>query len=1482
MHKFIYIICFAITFLATNTVKGTVRVVENTADSGAGSLRDAIDGAESGDTVLIDVKGTITLNSEIDINGFGELTIIGPYPKHTTITANTGFSGSIINIIDSGPINIRGLGFVGGNGSVRHITVEECTERVTIEDCLFENNVVTTPDFNGACIYSFNASIRLIDCSIIDNSAAFAAVTVSGASIGLIENCTFSNNTGTTNTGAIRVDNDATLSLFYNTIVYNESSGGAPEAIAVQDNATLIMECNAIGYNGSLRQIQKSATATIISNGGNAVRLNFAGEETDIPTGMTGDFLTSVTLNMGLRPDMKEDGFGLKYWPIVDATSDLINRRAPTGNQREFDCRDAPRILYGPSTALPWPDAGAVEYTHLRVLNNSSLSTTPNSFPWALLIVNQRDAIHYIEFDIAGGYNDMPLTSSAIISDAEYLIDGYSQDESAIPGPHESGFDGYTRAEISINFLNDGGVNNALIFDDGSDGSKIRGVRVHSFENIGIQCIAPNIFIQGSEIGLEVSGSAEGNLQSGIEINGNSTNIGGWEHWMRNVISGNGADDDDFGANIHIVSGEGNRIAGNIIGGAPDGNEAIDAPTQSPNGIFCETSNNYIGTNLVGTGNIIVDNGAGIYFTEGADFNKVLFNSIGVGLEDGAAIGNTNMGIRLEGADNNIIGSTDQKFGNIIAYNGAGITLESGATIATNNTFIGNLIFENSIQGIDIGNDGTVLPNDGGLDPGEQNVGMDFPEITISENCNDTETITTYTVSVPPVSSYRIEFFSVEAGDDNDHGEGDKFLGYEIITPTTNPQTFHYSHGELLPVGTILSATLTQASSGATSEFGLNGQVQEMRNPAFSYSDICPGADATPTISGDTGGEFRFKDAPTDGESINTITGVVSGALEGHTYDIIYGFPGLCLNEDTVSFSVIEVIETFVFNDFCPAASSPFPDPDGPTGSFSWGTPAPTDGATIVAATGVINDPVEGASYPVVQTVTEMGCSQSDTVWVDVISIDETFTFDDICPTFPSDAPVAATAGGSYSFVTDPADGSSINASTGIITGAVEGSTYDVEYEVFDATGVCVETFHVMVDVISTDESFSIDDFCGTLSEAAVVTTAGGEFSFDPLPGDGAAIDVDNGTISMASEGTTYTVIYTVGVCMDSDTIEVLSRPADEAEFTLENHCANIETAAEITGTTGGQFDFFPASGDGAAIDADSGIITGSEGGDYEVRYITAGSGGTCADTVVEMVTLYPIPEITALETDIKVYCPGVELVPMNVEATAITEKVYWHADSQEGELLDSLFSYTPESIEIGENFFFVQPYSDNGCFGEFSQFTLYLSDTAGMQAAEDFDICLGSSAQLEAFGGAEYTWETEVPLGDYNISNPIAFSLTEQVYLVSIKNEDDCEVIDSIQVGFLPKTSCTIDVYNAFSPNDDGTNDYWHIENLINYTPNTVYIYNRWGDELLEIPNYDNITVFWNGSDKNGNDLPPGTYFYVVVSEDVDQNQAGWVQLVR
>lgn len=73
---------------------------------------------------------------------------------------------------------------------------------------------------------------------------------------------------------------------------------------------------------------------------------------------------------------------------------------------------------------------------------------------------------------------------------------------------------------------------------------------------------------------------------------------------------------------------------------------------------------------------------------------------------------------------------------------------------------------------------------------------------------------------------------------------------------------------------------------------------------------------------------------------------------------------------------------------------------------------------------------------------------------------------------------------------------------------------------------------------------------------------------------------------------------------------------------------------------------------------------------------------------------------------------------------------------------------------------------------------------------------------------------------------------------------------------------------YNGVSPNGDGFNDHFEIENIQFLEPNNkVVIYNRWGDKVFEVENYnpDDANRRFEGKQNDGKELPSGVYFYKV-----------------
>jgi gliding motility-associated-like protein len=85
---------------------------------------------------------------------------------------------------------------------------------------------------------------------------------------------------------------------------------------------------------------------------------------------------------------------------------------------------------------------------------------------------------------------------------------------------------------------------------------------------------------------------------------------------------------------------------------------------------------------------------------------------------------------------------------------------------------------------------------------------------------------------------------------------------------------------------------------------------------------------------------------------------------------------------------------------------------------------------------------------------------------------------------------------------------------------------------------------------------------------------------------------------------------------------------------------------------------------------------------------------------------------------------------------------------------------------------------------------------------------------------------------------------------------------------------------FNGFSPNGDGINDSWTIPFLVKYPENTVVIINRWGNEVWKGNNYNNKDVVFKGDNMNGNELPDGTYYYIIQYNNKEKR--GWVFIKR
>lgn len=92
------------------------------------------------------------------------------------------------------------------------------------------------------------------------------------------------------------------------------------------------------------------------------------------------------------------------------------------------------------------------------------------------------------------------------------------------------------------------------------------------------------------------------------------------------------------------------------------------------------------------------------------------------------------------------------------------------------------------------------------------------------------------------------------------------------------------------------------------------------------------------------------------------------------------------------------------------------------------------------------------------------------------------------------------------------------------------------------------------------------------------------------------------------------------------------------------------------------------------------------------------------------------------------------------------------------------------------------------------------------------------------------------------------------------------------------------VEVFNAVTPDGDGFNDFLfikYVDVVEGAAKNKVTIFNRWGDVVTEIDDYDNLARVFAGQTNSGKDLPSGTYFYKI---DFSQGNpiSGFITLKR
>ncbi len=267
-----------------------------------------------------------------------------------------------------------------------------------------------------------------------------------------------------------------------------------------------------------------------------------------------------------------------------------------------------------------------------------------------------------------------------------------------------------------------------------------------------------------------------------------------------------------------------NRVVGNFIGtdssGTQDlGNGAGVALISDPG-----TASNTVGGSRPAGRNLISGNdNSGVLIVGGQD-NAIIGNLIGTEKNGTDALGNSGDGVFMfsgqGGATGNIVGGTLPDSANTIAFNDEdGVQVRNSTSIG--NGILRNAIFSNDGLGINLDDDGAT-PND----PDDQDAGpnnlQNKPNLTFAEN-DGGETTIKATLDSLSNRTFRVRFFSNPSGN-----EGKKYIGAKNVTTNAGggTDTFTFKPENKVPAGQTITATATRNSTGDTSEFSGQEEVE--------------------------------------------------------------------------------------------------------------------------------------------------------------------------------------------------------------------------------------------------------------------------------------------------------------------------------------------------------------------------------------------------------------------------------------------------------------------------------------------------------------------------------------------------------------------------------------------------------------------------------------------------------------------------------
>ena len=443
--------------------------------------------------------------------------------------------------------------------------------------------------------------------------------------------------------------------------------------------------------------------------------------------------------------------------------------------------------------------------------------------------------------------------------------------------------------------------------------------------------------------------------------------------------------------------------------------------------------------------------------------------------------------------------------------------------------------------------------------------------------------------------------------------------------------------------------------------------------------------------------------------------------------------------------------------------------------------------------------------------------------------------------------------------------------------------------------GVCtnpnVDSTTVNLQALPTGDAgnASYDICAGDSVQIGVAPVVGIVYSWSPVLG------LSNPNISNPMAGPNDTTVYylsvTQGLCtnpnVDSTTVNVMPLPVIDTTLMVVTDASCNSSNGSIVGVTVTGVPTFLYSWSNGSTQVDTTLnLLNQPLGNYT---LTVTDGNNCTSFMGPVQINGGNPPVINLDSIVLVD-PSCNLANGSITNVLVTGGTmpYSYVWTLNNVVIDT----TPAINQLLGGWYVLTVTDSLGCFGVDSVFvtssanvTVVANDDYAT-TPENIAVQINPSNNDQGGSGVNVLW------GPFNgvATGSVLYTPNTSFFGRDSISYEICDLVcvnicDTAIIYITIQKDRPIHIYNGLSPNDDGINETFYIENIDLFPENELTIYNRWGDQVYTAAPYNNE---WDGTSQTsgiklmGNKVVDGTYFFILKLKPDAEPVNGTIDLRR